>query len=156
MDTPIPPQFIGSVAMMRHPEEGEKRWMTLWNSKRKQFEMVTALRLENDTYRECLDRELAWKLDLQRGKEYLISSMARLHIEQELILPGDEKPTLYVIEFYVADPYGKQSFNKLEERKDIHWLTTHEILAGYGPEDRSVDPRLVYLLNKFELISPYS
>ncbi len=156
MDTAIPPQFIGSVALMRHPEEGEKRWMMLWNPKRNQFEMVTALRLENDTYRECLDRELAWKLDLQRGKEYLISSMARLHIEQELTLPRDEKPVFYAIEFYVSDPYGKQSFAKLEERENLHWLTTHEILAGYGPEDRPVDPRLVYLINKFELISPYS
>ncbi|HCS52971.1 hypothetical protein [Rubinisphaera sp.] len=156
MDTAITPQFIGSIALMRHPEEGEKRWMTLWNSKRNQFEMVTALRLENDTYRECLDRELAWKLELQRGKEYLISSMARLHIEQELTLPGDEIPAFYAIEFYVVDPYGKPSFAKLDKREDLHWLTTHEILAGFGPEDRAVDPRLVYLINKFELISPYS
>ncbi|MCG6154858.1 hypothetical protein [Rubinisphaera margarita] len=152
----ITESFFGSVALVRHPEEDEKRWLTLWNERRGQHEMIAANRLEQESFRECLDREIAWQLDLRRGKDYIISSMARLHIEQELELPGDSVAQPYIIEFFVTDPYGKTANAALEEQSNTRWLKATEILDGKTETGEPVDPRLVYLLDRFELISRHA
>ena len=51
--------FTGSVALLRHPEQLEHLWLAHWDSRRQYFDFVTAERLDDESFRECLDREIA-------------------------------------------------------------------------------------------------
>ena len=76
MSCPIPAGLHGSLALIRHPKAREWEWLLRWSDERGQFETLTAARLESESFREALDREIAWQLDLRRSKDYIISSMA--------------------------------------------------------------------------------
>lgn len=118
--------FIGSVCLLRHPEEAEWQWLTIWNEARRRLDFITAERLHGDSFRECIDREIGWVLDLRRGKEYIVSSQARLHLE----IPDESGEHIHVIEFFVSDLYGKGGRSAVLGNPSVHWLTGAEICGG--------------------------
>ena len=115
---------------------------------------MTAERLDDESFRECLDREIAWVLDLRRGKDYIVSSQARLHLDVPVEAADDE--TFFVVEFYIADLYGKASRGMVELNRDVSWLTSDEVLSGQTSKGVPVNPSLVELLNRADVIARYT
>lgn len=146
--------FTGSVALLRHPEQLEHLWLAHWDSRRQYFDFVTAERLDDESFRECLDREIAWVLDLRRGKDYIVSSQARLHLDVPVEAADDE--TFFVVEFYIADLYGKASRGMVELNRDVSWLTSDEVRSGQTSKGVPVNPSLVELLNRADVIARYT
>ncbi|MFN3157744.1 MAG: hypothetical protein ACE37I_00430 [Rubinisphaera brasiliensis] len=144
--------FVGSVALVRHPEDEENRWLLKWSDTELQYRMIIAKRLEGETYRECLDREIAWELELRQNRDYLISNMSRLHIEEILQLDDECHGTFFLLEFFAVDLYGKTSKASVEANPALRWISTQEILAGQTQQGEGIDRHLVALLKKFELI----
>ena len=146
--------FCGSVALIRHPEELEKRWLVWWDEQRRQFDFVTAERLDGDSFRECIDREIAWTLDIRRGKDYIVSSMARLHLEIPVAKDSDDDH--HAIEFFVADLYGRRGREAIIDNDKLHWLTSCEVLDGQTEDGRTINPRLVAWLRQADVIARHS
>lgn len=146
--------FTGAIALLRHPEQLEALWLTHWDATLKHYDFVTAERLEGESFRECLDREVAWILDIRRGKDYVISSQARLHLELPTESSEDE-PT-GVVEFYIIDLFGKSGRASIERNKTLRWLTSDEVLSGQTSDDKLVSPALVELLHKADVITRHS
>lgn len=147
-------QFTGSIALLRHPEQLENLWLAHWPIGRSHFDFVTAERVEGESSRESLDREIAWILDLRRGKDYIISSMARLNLD----VPAedtDDGPH-GVVEFYVVDLYGKSGKASVELNKQLRWLTGEEVLSGATTDGKSVNPALVELLTRADVITRHT
>ncbi len=146
--------FTGSIALVRHPEQLENLWLAHWNASRKHYDFVTAERLDHESFRECLDRELAWVLDIRRDKDYLISSQARLHLD----LPGGVRAdeTGCVVEFYIVDLYGKAGWGSVELNNQLCWLTSEEVLSGKTAQGERVNPSLVELLSKADVIAGHT
>ena len=146
------PDRQASIALIRHHDEPEHHWLAFWNASQRQFSFVVAERLGNESWRECLDRELAWELDLRRGKDYLISSMARLHYEETTVEPDGDEPSKLEIEFYIVDPYGRAGREIFAALPDSRWLTNNELRAGSCKSGEAIDPWLVDLLRKADLL----
>lgn len=146
--------FTGSIALLRHPEQLENLWLAHWDSRLQHFDFVTAERLDDESFRESLDREIAWVLDLRRGKDYLISSQARLHLDVPVEATDDE--AFFVVEFYIATLYGKASRGMVELNKNVKWLTSDEVLSGQTSEGSPVNPSLVDLLNRADVIARHT
>ena len=145
--------FVGSIGMIRHPDFPEQKWLGSWNPSAGQFSFVFAEKIGNDTFRECLDREIGWLLPLRRGRDYLISSMARIHLETELITrPGSSDA--FVVELFVVDLYGKQSLASINQADELSWLTVSELIQGKTNEDLPIAPTLVQLLRKGSVFHP--
>ena len=143
-------QFTGSIALLRHPRDLEKRWLAWWNERRRFFDFVIAERLEGDSFRECIDREIAWTLNLRRGKDYLVSQMARLHLQDTVSVSGVD--TSFTVQFFVADVFGRVGRAAVEENPELQWLTNEEVLAGRTSEQLPVNPTLVTLLERADVI----
>lgn len=143
-----------SVALIQHPEKLEASWLTFWNATRQYLDFVTAERLAGDSFRECLDREIAWVLDLRRGKDYLVSSMARLHLEFPQQTSDGE--TTVAIEFFVTDLYGKAGWASVELNSQLHWLTCAEVLDGRTSDGRRLNPQLVDWLQQADVIARHA
>ncbi len=146
--------FTGSIALLRHPQQLENLWLAHWDARRQHFDFVTAERLDDESFRECLDREIAWVLDIRRGKDYIISSQARLHLD--IPVESDDVVTFYVGEFYIADLYGKAGRAMIEHNKELRWLTSDEVLSGQASDGAPVNPELVALLNKADVIARHT
>jgi len=156
-------QPSASIALFRHPDQPEKLWLAVWDSHANHFDFVTAERLESESWRECLDREIAWTLNLRRGKDYIISSMARLHLElpqSASVLsreePGGQELKYSAVEFYVVDLYGQAGITTLANNKQLHWLSSEEVLSGRAHDGRPVSRSLVRLLTKADVIARYN
>ena len=146
--------FTGSIALVRHPNQMEKLWLAIWDPRYQHFDFVAAEKLENDSFRECLDRQVAWVLPLRRGKDYLISAVARLHLEALLLV--DLRPTAFLVELFIVDLYGKESLPTVSKDRSIRWLSTREVLAGATEDGQPVSPQLVMILTKADVFQPGS
>lgn len=143
-------EFVGAIALVRHPRELEKRWLAWWNSNANHFDFVTAEKLQGDSFAECVEREIAWVIDLRRNKDYLVSRMARLHMQESIVVNGIETAT--TVEFFVADLFGRESRNSVESNANVRWLTNAELLKGHTDDNKEVNPWLVQLLRKADIL----
>lgn len=141
-----------SIALIRHPDRPEQEWLGIFDASRQFYAFVAAERLNSESWRECLDREVSWVLDLRRGKDYLISHMARLHFAESHFDPqtGDEVET--AIEFYIVDPYGRKGRAAFAQLDNVRWLTNDELRNGVTTDNVNIDPWLTDLLRRTDLI----
>lgn len=146
------PDRQASIALIRHHEQPEQHWLAFWKESEQHFSFVVAERLEKESWRECLDRDLAWELNLRRGKDYLISSMARLHFEEATVDRESSEPAKLEIEFYVVDPYGKAGRAAFDSLPDARWLSNDELRSGRSTDGKEIDSWLVELLRKADLL----
>lgn len=129
-------------------------WLAYWHIGRAHFDFVTAERVEGESVRESLDREIAWLLDLRRGKDYIISSMARLNLHLPKEAPDDEADG--VVEFYVVDLYGKSGPASVELSNQLRWLTGEEVLSGRTTDGEAINPCLVELLARADVMTRHT
>lgn len=151
-----PKKFVGSYGMIRHPEEGEAKWLAKWDQQTERYNFVAAPRQEGETYWECINRDLGPALSLKQGKDYIISRVARLHVHLPIKLCGETRETFYVAEFFVGDLYGKKSKESIEANNDVAWIPAQDLLEGKTEGDKKIDESLVVLLNHSKVISSYS
>lgn len=149
------PALIRSIALIRHPERGEEVWLSAWNANRMLFELPCAEPLEGESFRECLEREIAWVLPLRRGKDYIVSSVPRLHHVAKLALSCDGDEADVAVEFFVVDLYGRVGVKSLADHPPARWLTAGELRAGATDDGRPIDPLLVQLIRQSDVIAAH-
>jgi len=140
--------FVGSVCLLRHPKESEAQWLTVWNEPHCRYDFIASEKLEGDSFRECIEREVGWVLDLRRGRDYIVSSQARLHLELSIDAVG----LSHVIEFYVTDLYGAAGRAAVQCNSAARWLTGAEILDGESQEGLPVNPQHVNWIQQADVI----
>ncbi|MDQ3332001.1 MAG: hypothetical protein M3552_15320, partial [Planctomycetota bacterium] len=75
-------QFIGAIGLIRRDrEDGRNEWLALWNTGRGCYQFVEAHKLEGESYRQSLLREVAWTTGLRTGKDFLVSGGPRAHLQ---------------------------------------------------------------------------
>ena len=141
-----------SMGLLRDVREEGTSWLTYRPEGKAHLTPVMAERLEGESWRGCLDREIAWSLNLVSGRDYIISSMARLHYDTEITRPHDSEPTMYTVEFYVVDWYGKLAKGLLDADPRCRWITTNDLVAGKLEDNSTIDPVVVTLLNKSRIL----
>ena len=165
-------KFVGSIALIRHPESPESSWLAYHSQQRDVLlRLVTSERLEGESYRECIEREIAWELRLRRGKDYIVSRVPRLHFEQPVQIPGEPEPVYFIVEFFVVDLYGSAARVTVEKRRqgtlaelsgvtrrhDTRWLSHRRAGCHAAPPFRCDSPPHALILSRISchvLLSP--
>ena len=145
--------FDGAAVLIRHPGSESGLWLTRSDQTTNQLKLIIAERLGSESPRETVDRELAWQLRLNRGKDYLISSVARLHFEGQLTLPGEDEARAFCIEFFIVEPYGQHCRDHLLNDPQNRWLSRAELLSGCSTRGEIVCPISTGLLKAADVIS---
>ena len=135
-------QFVGSIALVRRWFGEEERWLARWNDREHVLDFVRAERLEGESYRESIDREVAWTLRLERNRDYIVSSVPRLHFQAPLEIPGHCMPVYFVVQFYVVDLYGQRATHALDADASNRWCRPVELKVGRTAEGRPIAPQL--------------
>ena len=141
-----------SIALIRCSDAPEKQWLAFMDDSETALSFLTADRLEKESWRECLDRELAWRLELRRGKDYLISSMARRHFDETIDDAGDGRTQHFSYEFFVVDPYGSAGRQAFRVIPNSRWVTNEELRNGATNDGVAVSSWLKDLLLKTDLL----
>lgn len=143
--------FIGSIALVRRFVDGGCSW--LFRQEEHILHLIQAQRLEGESYREVIEREVGWRLQIARGKDYIVSSVPRAHF-QGAITHGDQS-IFYVIEFFVVDLFGRKAQPVLDHDPNNLWLTNEDLLSS-GPSTLPIDAWQRQLLHLTEVLGPKS
>ncbi|MFG0334448.1 MAG: hypothetical protein ACF8TS_13875 [Maioricimonas sp. JB049] len=145
-------QFVGSIALVRRWFGEEERWLARWDEQAQALDFVYSERLEGESYRESIDREIAWTLRLQRKRDYIVSSVPRLHFQAPLEIPGQCTPVYYVVQFFVVDLYGQRAAGTLDADALNQWCRPAELREGRTTDGRAIAPGLHVLLARTDAI----
>lgn len=145
------PYFV-SMGLLRDVRDDGTLWRVYKPDAKVHFTPVMAERLEGENARICLDREISWTLNLTPGRDYIISSMARLHYDTEIVRSGETESTLYAVEFYMVDWYGKLAKGIIDADTSGRWITTDELVGGVLEDGSTIDPIAVTLLNRSRIL----
>jgi hypothetical protein len=136
-------------------ETGEPScWFCHWDERNNFFDFVAGERAGDESFRDCVDREVSSKLGL-RTSDFLVANVAQLNLEFAAVLPGDEEPNHVRVAFYIVRPYSQAARQVLASFPGGRWLTGHELLEGGTRDGKRVNPSLTYLLKRSEVIHPW-
>ena len=133
------------VALIRRIKQ-QIHWLGKHDRGKNQIDFVIAQRLEKESWREAVMREVAWELDIDRKREIIVSNMAQLNVEFEAVLPGESELSKISCAFYNVELYRRGTADKVAENEDFVWLTSNEICDGVTKSGIPISP-LVMLLN---------
>lgn len=141
--------FVGSIALVRDQAAPPVRWLL---AKRGHLEFIQAERLEGDSFRECIQREVAWSLDLRRQRDCLVSSYSRLHLSQAIFLPDENQQVWFEVEFFVVELFTEQARQSVASNPQFTWLTGPEIHRGVSDDGLPIQERHRLLMKAADVI----
>lgn len=147
--------LVLAMALIRDRREDGSTWLTKWNGCRNMLEMICGQRLETESFRETIAREVAWQLDLERDKDFLVSNMAQINLEYDDLLPGDSEPTHIAVAFYPVDLYRQVARDKVAANQDLVWVPSSEICNGLTQAGHAFNPVHCSLINRGKVIESW-
>ncbi len=141
-----------SAALIRRNEKNGVRWLARASTSNPFLTFVIGDRLEKESFRETAIREVAWELDLDRHRDFLVSNMAQLNLEFVDQIPNQFDKTHVVVSFYNVEIYRKEVIDRLRDDANNIWVTSEEICSGVTRHGQRFDPLVPYLINRSNVI----
>ena len=145
-------KFVGAFALICRDAADQSQFLTCWNERTHQLEFVAAERLEGETYRDSLLRELGWTLRVDANRQLVISHAPRIHLNCPVEISCGTPPTFYVIEFYLGFPFGRSGADAIAANPNVAWLSPEELHSGQAADGRTFSPVQRLLLSQAGLI----
>ena len=147
------PAYRRGIALIRNFNTGNiLRWLGVYDRSTQRINFMSGERLEGESFREAVRREVAWSLDVDRKRDFLTSKMAQLNLEFVDALVEDADATHYHVAFYNVEVYRDKVLDKIAGRDDLIWVTSEEICAGRTKLGIQFDPVLTALIKRSEVI----
>lgn len=143
-----------SIALVKRIEGEHNKMLLRWQASQNRWEFVVADRLNKESFRESITREVAWQLDLDRKSDFLVSSMAQLSMEYVETLPNDTTQHVAVA-FYPVHIYRRTVLQFLSDDPSNRWLSAAEICQGETADGQHIHPRIVAWINKWSVVQPW-
>ena len=157
------PHLVGAIALVRRDAQdpGDREvadpalrseWLAVWNPAKGVLTLPEAEKLEDESFRDSLVREVAWATGLDAGKDYLVSHAPRAHVQFAEECEGPGQGDVTVMEFYVCELF-RRGRAKLAETDGVTWLTAGDLEAGEAG-GRPVASRQLALMKRADLLPP--
>jgi len=144
-----------SIALIREVDGPRLRWLAQWKAERFQFDFVSARRLEKESYRESITREVAWVLNLSRERDFLVANTAQINCEFIGRLVGEDQEKHIAAAFYPIHLYGDRARQQINADENSRWVTADEIYAERTDDGRLFNPVLIDLIRRTRVIQPW-
>jgi 8-oxo-dGTP pyrophosphatase MutT (NUDIX family) len=133
--TAAPPtrMSLGSFALIaRRGDDGELRWLARWNTHWNQYNFVGGHVHKDETFLQCLVRELVEELALNEGEDYVVLTPRPLRrFEYTDWSASARQQTRYILELFAVRLAPSVHYERMATRKPLCWLSRAEIEAGH-------------------------
>ena len=162
------PHLVGAIALVRRdaadpgPRESadparRSEWLAVWNPAKGVLMLPEAEKLDGESYRDALVREVAWAAGLDAGRDYLVSHAPRAHVQFADQCEGPTEGDITVMEFYVCELFrrGRAKLDELASSGEggAVWLTAGDLEAGEAG-GRPLASRQLALMKRADLLPP--
>lgn len=144
-----------AVPLVRRFDGKLLRWMARLDPRSKLLEFLIADRIESESFRETVTREVAWELGLDRSRDFLVSNMAQMNLQHSGELPGYDEPVQAKVAFYNVEIYRSAVGQQLESDPQNYWVKSDEIWEGKTKDGLEFDPLLLFLIRKSSVIQAW-
>ena len=138
-------QSEAAVALIRRFLDGQNRWLAQWNPKWGAYHFVSGHRRHDETFRDCLVREIAEELHLGEGTDYLVAAEPHKHLEFADFSRSTQTQTHYIMELFNVK-LGSGAHLRVEADPANRWLTDAEIQAEQTTEGQAVSATMKRLM----------
>lgn len=137
-----------SVALICRPERARPRWLARWNRNWQCFYFVGGHKHDDETFRECLEREMREELALASGTHYAVSEgpVARVAYAAESRSAGVE--TQYVLRVFDVHFVDDAIDDQIVSSQDVRWVTGDEIRACRCADGRPISRTMAFVLDR--------
>jgi hypothetical protein len=135
-----------SVALIRRIQDGQTLWLTQWNPKWKRFHFVSGHRHPEETFRECLVRELAEEIHLREGTDYTAGAEPLNRIEFTAFSESAQTQTQYLMALFEVDLIGDAQ-SLVDANPQNRWLSEAEIARERCQDGKLVSATILRILN---------
>jgi len=140
------------VALIRKIDQ-QILWLGKLNEEGSRIDFVIAERLEKESWRETIMREVAWQLEIDRRRDIVVSNMAQLNVDFETTMPGTSTALTRInCAFYNVELYRKAALEKIKQNQAFVWLTSKEICSGVTESGIALNPLVILLNEKAKVI----
>jgi 8-oxo-dGTP pyrophosphatase MutT (NUDIX family) len=139
-------QSESAVALIcRQADDGQTRWLARWNVRWQAFHFVAGHRCSEESFRACLEREIAEELGLRESSEYSISSSPPLHLDFTAWSVSAGEETRYIMELFFVE-LGPAAQSRVAGDSENRWLGEAAIRGGRSDDGRPISATMGRLL----------
>ncbi len=147
-------KLFQSVAIVLRTDKNQTSLLLRRQPEPLQWKFVVGERLNRESFRESITREVAWQLNLNRKSDFLVSNMAALSIDHVETGP-DGSPQLIALAFYNVHIYRGAVLETLSRDASNRWVSAAETCQGKTIDGQTIDPRVVSWINKWSVVQPW-
>jgi hypothetical protein len=147
-------KLFQSVALVQQSEGDRNKMLLRWKAESDWWEFIVADRLNKESFRESVTREVAWQLDLNRKTDFLVSNMAQLSMEYVETQPDNTQQHVAVA-FYNVHLFRRTAVESISSDSTNRWMSASEVCQGETDEGQTIDPRVVSWINKRSVVQPW-
>ena len=147
-------QHFRSIALIQEDGDGPAQWLLRWEPKRTQWRFVVGERLNKESFRQTIQREVGWQLNLDPKSDFLVSNMAQLSMEYVDTNTENDEEQHVAVSFYLVHIYRRQALELVNADKSNRWVSAAEICEGKTKDDQPIHPRVVEWINKWQIVQP--
>ncbi len=145
-------QSEAAVALIRRIQDGQTLWLAQWNPKWRRFHFVSGHRRPDETFRQCLVREVAEELELAEGADYQVSPAPPIHLEFAEFSESTQTETCYIMELFAVE-LDSAAYSNVGRNAENRWLTEAEIQAGQTHDGQPVSATMKRLFGAIRQVS---
>jgi 8-oxo-dGTP pyrophosphatase MutT (NUDIX family) len=136
---------VAAFALIRREEQGRALYLAQWNLNWRALNLVGGHKRPDESFHECLIREISEELGLTFGDDYRILDQPPLRLEYDAFSDSAWEETSYVIEVFPV-VLAEGAMAKVEANPDNRWVTEQEMLGGRCNDSTRVSPTMTRIL----------
>lgn len=118
---------IAALALIQRERDGQTLWLAQWNKRWNAFSLVGGHKRPDESFRDCVIREVFEELDLMPGLEFDVSEQPRARLEYTDRSDSAGEETAYEIELFDVNVKGGSAHEKISADVANRWLSAEEI-----------------------------
>ena len=139
---------IASVALIRRHVGGQTLWLAQWNAHWHRYYFVGGHKHEDESFRECLVREVAEETGLTEHVDYDVVDGPVAHVEYADWSGRAQAQTAYTMELFELRLRSERASRRLDANPKNRWLRESEIRAGRCADGKRVSQTMGLLLQR--------
>jgi hypothetical protein len=144
-------ESIGAFALIRTHELENTCWLAHWNQGWESYNFVGGRKRPDESFRECVTREICEELRLNAGTDFRVSRERAGHFEYVAWSERWRETTAYTIEAYRVEFCSADVARSVTTRSENRWLSRDEIRRCLTDDSQAVSKTMDFILSKIEV-----
>ena len=137
-----------SAALICKCNEKQTRWLTRWNRSWQCYHFVGGHKHDDETFRQCLVREIREELALLLDRDFALAAEPRARAEFVTWSDSAQTETQYVIELFDVRLVNGSDSAFAGSDDGVRWLTEQEIRNKFCADGKPISSTMTRLLEE--------